>query len=49
MFAALLSGRWDHERADGSFFIDADPELFEHVLRYLRHSVLPIFYVSAKG
>ncbi|KAH6716314.1 BTB/POZ protein [Leptodontidium sp. MPI-SDFR-AT-0119] len=48
-FAALLSGRRDNEQADGSLFIDADPELFEHVLRYLRRGVLPIFYDSAKG
>jgi len=48
-FAALLSGRWDNAQADGSYFIDADPELFEHILRYLRRSVLPIFYDRVKG
>ncbi|TEY39010.1 hypothetical protein BOTCAL_0472g00030 [Botryotinia calthae] len=49
-FAALLSGRWDsNEQADGSYFIDADPDLFEHILRYLRRSVLPIFYDPIKG
>ncbi|TGO62778.1 hypothetical protein BCON_0017g00190 [Botryotinia convoluta] len=49
-FAALLSGRWDsNEQADGSYFIDADPDLFEHILRYLRRSVLPIFYDIKKG
>jgi BTB/POZ domain-containing protein KCTD9 len=40
-FAALFSGRWDNVEADGSDFIDADPELFEHILRYLRRGVLP--------
>ncbi|KAF7901774.1 uncharacterized protein EAF01_007073 [Botrytis porri] len=49
-FAALLSGRWDsNEQVDGSYFIDADPNLFEHILRYLRRSVLPIFYDIKKG
>ncbi|TGO28753.1 hypothetical protein BPAE_0023g00180 [Botrytis paeoniae] len=49
-FAALLSGRWDsNEQADGSYFIDADPDLFEHILRYLRRAVLPIFYDIKKG
>ncbi|KAF7930163.1 hypothetical protein BELL_0086g00110 [Botrytis elliptica] len=49
-FAALMSGRWDsNKQADGSYFIDADPDLFEHILRYLRRSVLPIFYDTEKG
>lgn len=48
-FSALLSGRWNNAQADGSYFIDADPELFEHILRYLRRGVLPIFYDKAKG
>ena len=26
-----------------------DPELFEHILRYLRRGVLPVFYDSVKG
>lgn len=48
-FASLLSGRWDDARTDGSYFIDADPTLFEHILRYLRRRVLPIFYDISKG
>lgn len=48
-FAALLSGRWDNAETDGSYFIDADPDLFEHILRYLRRGVLPIFYDNVKG
>jgi hypothetical protein len=48
-FSALLSGRWDNERTDGSYFIDADPELFKHILRYLRRRVLPIFYGKSTG
>ena len=48
-FAALLSGHWDNRQADGLYFIDADAELFEHILRYLRRGVLPVFYDSVKG
>ncbi|KKK18590.1 hypothetical protein ARAM_005263 [Aspergillus rambellii] len=51
-FACLLSARW----AGGSggsggspYFIDADPALFEHILRYLRRGVLPVFYDMARG
>ncbi|PVH80711.1 hypothetical protein DL98DRAFT_627297 [Cadophora sp. DSE1049] len=31
------------------FFINADLELFEHVLRYFRCNVFPIFYYNVKG
>ena len=48
-FSTLLSGHWDHIQADGSFLIDADPQLFEHILRYLRRGVLPVFYDNSKG
>ncbi|KAL4966310.1 BTB/POZ domain-containing protein [Aspergillus stella-maris] len=49
-FEALLSDRWDAARPDGSYFIDADPTLFEHILRYLRRpSAPPIFYDIVKG
>lgn len=34
---------------DGSYFIDADGQVFEHVLRYLRHEIMPIFYDEVKG
>ncbi|KAI9652702.1 MAG: hypothetical protein M1829_001485 [Trizodia sp. TS-e1964] len=47
-FAALL-GRSENKRADGSYFIDADPNLFEHILSYLRLGLLPLAYDSAKG
>jgi hypothetical protein len=47
--AALLSGRWDNAQADGLYFIDAGPELFKHLVRYLRRSVLPIFYDNLVG
>jgi hypothetical protein len=48
-FAALLSGRWDNTLPDGSYFIDADPTLFEHILAYLRRGVFPLFFDAAKG
>jgi len=48
-FSALLSGRWDNAQADRSYFIDADPKLFEHILRYLRRRVFPIFYDKSTG
>jgi BTB/POZ domain-containing protein KCTD9 len=47
-FQALLSGRWKAQD-DGSFFIDADPRLFEHILSYLRRYTLPLFYDRRKG
>lgn len=48
-FASLLSGRWDNALDDGSYFIDADPTLFEHILCYLRRGVFPLFFDMAKG
>ena len=49
-FASMLSGRWPSEaRADGSYFVDADGAIFEHILRFIRHSVRPLFYDSVKG
>ena len=48
-FASLLSGRWNDGRKDRPCFVDADGDLFEHVLRYLRRGILPIFYDRSKG
>ncbi|EON67784.1 hypothetical protein W97_07039 [Coniosporium apollinis CBS 100218] len=48
-FRAFFSGRWNHALMDGAYFIDADGDLFEHILRYLRRKVFPIFYDNAKG
>lgn len=48
-FAKQLSGRWPDSQPDGSYFIDADGDVFEHVLRYLRHETVPIFYDGVKG
>ena len=48
-FSSLLSGRWDNVQPDGSYFVDADGDLFDYILRYLRRGVLPVFYDNAKG
>lgn len=48
-FATLLSDQGGHPQEDGSYFVDADGDLFEHVLRYLRRGVFPIFYDKLKG
>lgn len=48
-FTSLLARRWDNAQEDGSYFIDADPDLFYHVLRYLHRGILLIFYDKAKG
>jgi BTB/POZ domain-containing protein KCTD9 len=48
-FASLLSGRWDNAEEDGSYFVDADADIFVHILRYLRRGVLPFFYDKLKG
>jgi len=51
LFALQLSGHfaWEPE-ADGSYFLDADPELFTHLLRFMRRpQVYPLFYDRAKG
>ncbi|KAI9682049.1 MAG: hypothetical protein M1817_000103 [Caeruleum heppii] len=32
-----------------SYFVDGDPDLFAHVLRYLRRGVLPVMYDRANG
>jgi BTB/POZ domain-containing protein KCTD9 len=49
-FAALLSGRWSSQtELDGSIFVDADADLFVHILQYLRRGVMPVFFDEAKG
>lgn len=48
-FASLLSGRWDNALEDGSYFIDADPVLFDHILRYLHRGVFPLSFDIDKG
>ncbi|KAI9778590.1 MAG: hypothetical protein M1839_007983 [Geoglossum umbratile] len=48
-FSSMLPGRWNSVQPDGSYFVDADGDLFQYILRYLRRGVLPVFYDNAKG
>lgn len=45
--ASRLSHRWPS--VDRELTLDMDPAVFIHVLRYLRHGVLPIFYDQVHG
>lgn len=48
-FDALFSGQWGDKQEDGSYFIETDSDIFEHILRYLRTGVLPVFYDNNSG
>ena len=48
-FASIFSGRWNSIVSDGSYFINADGDVFVHILRCLRHGVFSVLYDSAKG
>ena len=49
-FSSMLSVRWPSARlGDGSFFVDTDPDFFEHILRYLRRGIPPIFWKRNEG
>jgi phytoene desaturase (3,4-didehydrolycopene-forming) len=37
------------EGSSGRYFVDADPGLFEHILRYLRTGMFPLFFDAARG
>ncbi|KAJ8118554.1 hypothetical protein OPT61_g488 [Boeremia exigua] len=50
-FQRQLSARfnWTPQR-DGTYFLDADPELFEHLLRFMRRpSIFPLFWAKDRG
>jgi hypothetical protein len=51
LFHRQLSGRFPWSRQeDGSYFMDADPDLFAHLLRFMRRpEVFPLFYTKANG
>ncbi|RYP73924.1 hypothetical protein DL771_003366 [Monosporascus sp. 5C6A] len=42
-FKARLT-RWNDAEEDGSYFIDADPGIFEHILAFLRGGSFPFFF-----
>ncbi|RYO85031.1 hypothetical protein DL766_005672 [Monosporascus sp. MC13-8B] len=42
-FKARLT-RWNDAEEDGSYFIDADPGVFEHILAFLRGGSFPFFF-----
>src|SRR5690349_14829512 len=48
-----LLARWDdcsHKQEDGSYFIDADPDTFQHVLEFMRRpSKFPLFWAKETG
>ncbi|RYN15621.1 hypothetical protein AA0113_g12499 [Alternaria arborescens] len=48
-FDNLFSGKWGDKQEDGSYFIETDARIFEHILRYLRTGVLPVFYDKVAG
>ncbi|KAJ4311191.1 hypothetical protein N0V94_008066 [Neodidymelliopsis sp. IMI 364377] len=51
LFRHQLSDRfaWTPQ-PDGSYFLDADPDLFDHLLRFMRRpSIFPLFYSKAEG
>ena len=49
-FDAVFSGRWPtNTTVDGAYFLDADPEMFEHILNYCRRGVMPLFWDKNRG
>jgi hypothetical protein len=47
----MISGTllWAAE-PDGSYFLDTDPDAFEHVLRFMRRpSIFPLFWSKSEG
>ncbi|KAG5918694.1 hypothetical protein E4U61_001559 [Claviceps capensis] len=48
-FKQRFATSWGKTPQDGTYFIDADPVLFEHILRYLRHPAFPLFYDHVHG
>ncbi|ESO92358.1 hypothetical protein LOTGIDRAFT_66799, partial [Lottia gigantea] len=49
MLAAMFSGNFDIQKdQDGRYFIDADGEMFSHILRYMRYDELPPYNLRTK-
>jgi hypothetical protein len=51
LFQRQLPGRFTWTpQADGSYFLDADPEIFEHLLRFMRRpGSCPLFWSKERG
>lgn len=47
-FQSLLSDR-SQQLPNGAYFVDADPQLFTHILRYLRHGIYPVSFTPSEG
>ena len=49
-FEPYHSGRWQlNLDGDGALFIDADPDAFEHILRFCRTGVFPLCWTKETG
>jgi BTB/POZ domain-containing protein KCTD9 len=48
-FEAMFARHSHHADPDDCYFVDGDPDLFVHILRYLRTDVFPLFYNNATG
>lgn len=48
-FSALFSGSWMDSTRDGVLILDADADVFKHIMRFFRTGVLPVFYDGLKG
>jgi hypothetical protein len=50
-FSAFFSGRWSSAlQSDGSYFVDADPDVFKHLLSFMRYpGNFPMFWSRANG
>lgn len=46
-----LSGNWQaYLQEDGSLFLDSEPDIFEHLLRYMRRpNIFPLFWTKTSG
>lgn len=51
-FKACLD-RWENDtdqQANGSLFVDVDPDVFKHILNFMRHpSMFPLFWTEKAG
>jgi hypothetical protein len=49
-FQALLTRWGDNVQPDGSYYVDADPDIFEHVLNFIRRpQTFPLFWDRETG